>query len=289
MPTEPIDVPGITSPEAPQEPTVAQEPAPLPPETIPFKVRGEERQVSAASLDALASELGTSRDAALMWLQSGKDYGQHIQELRQRERELTQIEAELSARYQEMEKQRSARMQGAPTQPMQQNGLPGGDDPMEYLRFLAQRVGKLDEIEQKIVEREQFWQQNFEKRQQAEEAEKIESAYTRLKDWVSREYPKISVPAWQELESELVQSGLAQNRRVSWDEAMQRAFKNLAWDRMQQVSQQSALERVRHPQAQIVVPGNQASSQPAPKTGSSLDQLGDMKFGEITDFIPRAR
>ena len=225
-----------------------------------------------------------------MWLQSGKDYGQHVNELRQRERELAQIEADLSRRYQEMEQSRSTRLQGAPAQtPQTQNGLPAGDDPMEYLRYLAQRVGKLDEIEQKMVEREQFWQRNFEQRQQAEEAEKIETAYGRLKEWVGREFPKIPVPAWAEVEQELIDSGLAYNKRLAWDEAMQRAFKNLAWDRMQQVSQQSALERVRHPQAQIVVPGSSGGTPTTAQKPSSLDQLGDMKFGEITDLLPRAR
>lgn len=292
MPTEDITPTVFPEGEQPQQ-TEQQEAQPQPeaPEYIPFKVRGQERQISASNLDALANELGANRDTALMWLQSGKDYGQHVSEYRQRERELAQREAQVNAYLQQIEQERQART--VPRQPTgpQPAGVPTTDDPMEILRWQAQQLLAIQqrvEDQQKAFneEREYFKQAMARHEEQRIEGEIVDTWQAFEKDLKAKNLPVIP---YEEIEREALMSGLAHNTRLPLKEVFQRAYRNLAWDDVQSNVEKTTMQKLRDPRATVTVPGGSAAPTPKPK-GSEIEQaLGSMKMGEVIEFIPERR
>ena len=271
-----------------QQPEVAQ---PEAPEYVPFKVRGQERQISASNLDALASELGANRETALMWLQSGKDYGQHVSEYRQRERELAQREAEVNAYLQRIERERQAQTP-ARTTSSQPTGVPQTDDPMEYLRWQSQQLlaiqQRVDEQQKSFnEEREYFKQAMAQHERQRIEGEIVETWGAFEKELKAKNLPVIP---YEDIEREAMLTGLAYNTKLPLKEVFQRAYRNLAWDDVQSSVEKTTMQKLRDPRATVTVPGGSSAPSPQKPQGSDIERaLGSMKMGEVIDFIPERR
>lgn len=273
-----------------------QEPAPVetPVETVTFKVRGEERQIPASILDSLAESLGTSRDAAQMWLQTGKDAGSHYNELRQRERELAQREYELQQRASQPPPQPQYPQYGQPThqqfqQHPQQNGLP--EDPIDLLRWQAQRLQALEERIntgfRATEEQQKHFAIAYQEEQNRVQGEQIQSAFKHLVE--SKKSAGLPVPDYETIEREMLESGLAQNRNLTWDQAFDRAYKNVYFDDYGRMAERRAMEKLRDPKAQVTVPGPNSSAPPAPPKQTAETLLGGMTMGQGLDFIPESR
>ena len=79
---------------------------------------------------------------------------------------------------------------------------------------------------------------------------------------------------------------MAQNRRLSWEKAFEKAYRNLAWDSAQSVAGQAAVERLRDPKAQIVTPGSRST---APAPPASTDPLAGIRMSDLRDILPEHR
>lgn len=249
-------------------------------ELIPFKYRGEERQIVASALDGLAGQLGTTRDNALMWLQMGKDYGQHMGEFKQRERALAQREAELNAYYQQLEAQRA---QPQPTQAHQQ---PDPEDPIALIRAIHEG--------QKAFERNwQLREEQFSQMLQQERQEREASAFREAYDgWASSKKSRgfKDIPTQEELLQEAYDMGMGYARHLTPAQVFEKAFRSLRFEDAAQMGQQQYQEKLRNPRAQVVVPGGGGPApQPKPAQEGTLESLGDMKWGEMIQNLPETR
>ena len=262
------------------------------PETVTFKVRGEERQIPADRLDSLAEAMGVSRDATLMWLQTGKDAGSHYQELRAQARELAQKEAELNNLYQRIEQERQQR-QGfstpAPISPMQPNGLP--DDPVELLRWQANFMRQFHEDINKRFAGFDEWRQSFQQErlqeQQRRESAAIESSFQRLLD--EKKKSNLPAPEWEIIERELMETGMAANRNITWEKAMERAYRNVYFDDYGRIAERRAMEKLRDPKATVTIAGGGSAAPRPPQTPTAEQQLSGLTVGEASQFLPDAR
>lgn len=292
---EEVEVPGVTAPAEPQTPEQPEAPAPEPPETVPFQYHGEERSITASHLDSLAAELGTSRDAALMWLQQGKDYGRLVQENRQRERDLADREAQVNAYLQQIEAHRTQANQNQYTQPAQPTGLPQGDDPIAMIRWQNEQMLRMQERQ------DSFYRELAEERQRQREAEQqrwysqqeqaAEEAYKQVATEWKTQYPKLPLPSFEDLAQEVVASGMAANPRMSYADGLRRAARNLLWDQAQQISARQAVEQMRSPKATVTLPGSGSAPRQAPaKPKSEVEQVIDnMTMAEVGNLIPDKR
>lgn len=283
-------LPGEGNEEVPQETAPVETPV----ETVTFKVRGEERQIPVDRLDSLGESLGVSRDAALMWLQTGKDAGSHYNELRQRERELAQREYELEHRASQPPPQPQYPQYGQPThqqfqQQPQQNGLP--EDPLDLLRFMAARQQQLEERINNgfraTEEQQKVFAQAYKEEQNRVQGEQIQSAFKHLVE--SKKSAGLPVPDYEVIEREMLESGLAHNRNLSWDQAFDRAYKNVYFDDYGRMAERRAMEKLRDPKAQVTVPGPNSSAPPAPPKATAESMLGGMSWGDGLQFIPESK
>ena len=278
-------LPGEGNEEVPQEPA----PVEMPVETVTFKVRGEERQIPADRLDSLAESIGVSRDAALMWLQTGKDAGSHYNELRQRERELATREAEYQHRASQPPPQPQAPQYGQPYQTQQQNGFP--DDPIDLLRWQAQQIQQLTERMNQgfkaTEEQQKMFNQAFQEQRQKDQTEQITSSFKHLVD--SKKQAGLPAPDYETIEREMIESGLAQNKNLTWEQAFERAYKNVYFDDYGRMAERRAMEKLRDPRAQVTVPGPNASAPAAPPKQTAENILGNMTWGEGIQGIPETR
>ena len=285
-------LPGEGNEEAQQQPQPEPTPEPEPVETVTWKVRGEERQIPVDRLDSLAEAMGTTRETALMYLQTGKDAGGVYRELRERERELAQREAEIAQRaaqfQQPSQPQRPA--YGQPThQQVQQNGLP--DDPLDLLRWQAEQIRILQErMEQGFratEEQQKLFAETVEAERRRVDSEQIDSAFKRLVE--QKKQAGLPVPDWDVLEQELLDSGLAQNKRLPWDKAFERAYRNVYFDDVQRTAERKATDRLRDPKATITVTGGSGGAAKPAAAPNAADQLGGLTWGQGLDFIPESR
>ena len=261
----------------------------MPVETVTFKVRGEERQIPADRLDSLAESIGVSRDAALMWLQTGKDAGSHYNELRQRERELATREAEYQHRASQPPPQPQAPQYGQPYQTQQQNGFP--DDPIDLLRWQAQQIQMLQERMEHgfraTEEQQKMFAETVQQERNRIESTQIESAFKHLVD--TKKQAGMPVPDYETIEREMLESGMAQNRSLPWDKAFERAYRNVYFDDASRMAERKATDRLRDPKATITVAGGSGGAAKPPAPPNAADQLGGMTWGQGLDFIPDKR
>jgi hypothetical protein len=277
--------------EAPQPEVVAQ---PEPVETVTWKVRGEERQIPVDRLDSLAESMGTSRETALMYLQTGKDAGSHYQELKLRERELAQREAELDQRANQYQPTPQRQPYGQPThqqyQPQQQsNGLP--DDPLDLLRWQAQQIQALQERMEHgfraTEEQQKMFAETVQQERNRIESTQIESAFKHLVD--TKKQAGMPVPDYETIEREMLESGMAQNRSLPWDKAFERAYRNVYFDDASRMAERKATDRLRDPKATITVAGGSGGAAKPAAPPTAEQSLGSMTWGQAIEGIPESR
>ena len=278
--------------EAQQQPQPEVAPEPEPVETVTWKVRGEERQIPVDRLDALAESMGTSRETALMYLQTGKDAGSHYQELKQRERELMRREYEIEQRLQQQPPPQPPQPQryGQPThQQFQQGGLP--EDPLDLLRWQAEKMAQLEaRLEQGFratEEQQKLFAETVEAERRRVDSEAIDTAFKRLVE--SKKQAGLPVPDWDTIEQEMLESGLAQNKRLPWDKAFERAYKNVYFEDASRMAERRATDRLRDPKATITVSGGSGGSAKPAAPPNAADMLGSTTWGQIIEGIPESR
>jgi hypothetical protein len=275
--------------EAPQ-PEIAPEPEPV--ETVTWKVRGEERQIPADRLDALAESMGTTRETALMYLQTGKDAGNHYVELKQRERELAMREAELNQRATQYQQPQQPQRYGQPThQQVQQpqGGMP--DDPIDLLRWQAQQIQalqeRMDQGFRATEEQRRMFEQTMEQERNRIESTQIESAFNHLIE--SKKQAGLPIPDRETIEREMIESGLVYNKALPWEKAFERAYKNVYFDDYGRQAERKAMDRLRDPKATITVTGGSGGAAKPAAPPSAEQTLGSMTWGQAIEGIPEAR
>lgn len=275
-------LPGESGEQQPQPEQPAEQMAEPAEEYVPFKYRGEDRQIAASTLDKLADEVGVNRDVALLWLQGGKDFGQHMAEVKQRERELARREAELVSYEERMQTQ--LRQQ---PQPQPQQAVPAEDDPIALIRaiYSAQQM-MAKEIQQ---EREQF-KTVLQQERMEQEQRVFKEAYSQWADSKKSSGFK-NVPTQEELIQEAYDMGMGYARHLTPNQVYEKAFRSLRFEDAGAAAQQQTLEKLRNPKAQVVVPsggGAAQQKQPAAQPGT-LESLGEMKWGEMIQNLPERR
>jgi hypothetical protein len=212
------------------------------------------------------------------------DYEKNFADLRKRERaawEREQRAAQIEEQWQ--------RHQAEQAQPRQPQTSPADDDPIAMLRALNNEVRS---IRAQQEEERQFFKQQLQEQWLAEQAEKVDGAYRGLNSWVDteaqrtgRKLPKFSI---EELEQEIVESGMAQNKRLSWENAMRKAYQNLAWDSAMNAAEQAPIDRLRQPKATVTVPSGRGGGAPAPAPPAD-NGIGNMTLGDVREFFPNSR
>lgn len=289
MPTEEIQPaegetqqPEVEAPQEPQE------------EYVPLRFRGEERQVRKALIDELAQTLGGSEIAAANRVQQMWEADRVFQESKRKEQEwqrhLRDLEEQTTQRQQQIEQEWQKRLAQA------QGGLskPDPDDPVELLKLSVSEQRKLAEkiaaIEQRQEEERQHFAAMIEEQRQVEDSQRISAAYEGAKKEFTEKYKKIELPSEAEIEDYLLETGLANNRRVPWERAFRIALRDLTYDQIPQLSSADTLDRLRNPQAKIVTPGSSGPAvKPVEKKTDLEAMIGDMKMGEVIPNLPSAR
>jgi len=261
-----------------QQPQPEPEQIETPVETVTFKVRGEERQIPVDRLDALSETMGVSRDATLMWLQTGKDAGDVYRDLRQREREQ---ERQQRSGYQQPQSQ--------PQYGQQQNGLP--DDPVELLRLMAQRQQQLEEMVQRSYQTFEEQQRAYQQEKQQEllqrEQEAISSAFKRLVE--TKKAAGLPVPDFDTIEREVIDSGMARKGGPAWEQAFERAYRNLYFEDYGRAAERRAIEKLRDPNAKITIAGGGSTAPKPQPANTAADKLAGLTWTEGIQFLPEAR
>lgn len=279
MATEDVQVPGVTSDPAP-EPEPQPEPEPV--------VKYGDRDIPQSVADSFAEGLGTSRDNLLTKLRVADDYEKNFNDLRKRERAAWEREQRAS----EIERQWGEFQKTQTVSPQPQAGIPSSEDPMEYLRFTAKALQEqqtqIRAMQMAQEEERQFFKQQLEEQWRTEQEQKADSAFHGLNSWIESESEKrkVRLPQFSmdQLVDEIVESGMAQNRRLSYDEAMKRAYRNLSWDQTMAMSGQAAVDQIRSPKATVVT-----RSAPPLQAPPQSQGIPGLKLGDIVDFIPEKR
>lgn len=259
---------GGTEQQAPES-TNTEQAAPEAPE-MPQTYRIGEREYAPGELETK--------------LRIAEDYEKNFAQLRKEQREAWQAQQRASQIEAEWQ-QYLAQQQQAQQRPQQQ--APADDDPIAMLRALNNEVRSIREQQE---QERQYFKQQLENQWLAEQAEKVDQAYRGLNSWVEteaertgRRLPKFSI---EELEQEIVESGMAQNKRLSWENAMRKAYQNLAWDQAMQAAEQAPIERLQNRKATVTVPGGRGGSAPAPQAAPSDNGLGNMTVADMREFFP---
>ena len=299
MSAEEIQVPGVTDISEPQENQPAEpqaEPSPQP-ETVPYKWRDEERQITAANLDAVANELGMSRDAVLMQLQQGRDYShwasQNKREMQALARQRAEFEAERNAYLQQLEAQRQQQQPQYGQQ--QRGGLPQTDDPMELIRWQGQQMLAIQQQQQQFMEQmrqeQEFYKHQAQEKYQADQLAQEDAAFERVTAEFRKKYPGLLLPSREEIVEEGNALGVAQNPNLPYDRAYMIALRSLLGDQITQHEVRAALERQRSPKATVTLPGSGSAPPQPPQPGKSDIQqaVENMTFAQAREFLPEAR
>lgn len=219
-------------------------------------------------------------------LRIAEDYEKNFAQLRKEQREAWQAQQraqQIEAEWQQhLAQQEQARHAQHPQQ------APADDDPIAMLRALNNEVRSIREQQE---QERQYFKQQLEQQWLAEQADKVDQAYQGLNSWVDaevertgRKLPKFSI---DELEQEIVESGMAQNKRLSWQSAMRKAYQNLAWDAAMQAAEQAPIERLQNRKATVTVPGGRGSAAPAPAPADN--GIGSMSVADMREFFPERR
>jgi hypothetical protein len=294
---DPIEVP--LPPEAEGQPQEAIE---APPEQQPqeefvnARYRGEEVPLPSAAVDVLAQALKTTREGAVNWVQRNMDANRAWNEAER-------FRQQSDAYYQELEslRQRGGQQpqQPPPYQPPyapppqypQQPVQGAEDDPISLLKLTARQIQQLTQNQDQM---RQDWQRErdrmkaeYEERQTTEEQARV-MAYGEEFVTEKNKTRKNPIPL-RDLLEEVQISGLHRSG-LPWERIFDKAYRVLTYEEAGETAQQNLMQRLRAPDARVIIPGAPAS-QPAPKDNRSEAEkaIGDMKWGQAVEFIPEAR
>lgn len=284
----------------PAEPEVPQQEAPpaepeTPPEpqveTIPFKVRGEERQLRADAVRLLAEDLGYDDPQAVVnQLQMAKDAA----EVYRQARDL--YKRSRAPQQQSDEPQYQPQPQYQPPEPQYRPPQQAEDDPVALVRAIHAEMRQVAEQQRQMYEAMQYQQQQtaFALQQQAvklmREEEKAYHGFVAelRKDGV----PDYRIPEREMILEEAESMGLF-NSGLTPEELYRRTYRMLYADDIAERAAAQALQKARSPKATVVVPGARAAAPPPPPAANTIAgmeaQLGGMKMSDIIDSIPHAR
>ena len=270
-------------PEAPEAPAAPEAPPAAPPEpeteeVIPLRLRGQEHLVPKRLFDELNEHLGGDAYTTKMRLQRMWDADQVYNETRQRQQEWEQKEAAYNARMQALESERQARLQGhaAPQQPTE-------EDPMALLRAIREEVASTKQAWQ---EEREAMKAALEEQYMTDQAAQAHHAYEQLVEQIKSDKRKLPVIPEEALVEEAINSGLAANKRLPWNEVLQRSYRNLAWEFLPQAVEKSTLEKLRDPRATVTVPGGRSAPPPPASPQSDIDKV---PFREFIKNLPEGR
>jgi hypothetical protein len=281
---EEVNVPGLTGePEVPEQiaPPAEPEPQPETEEVIALRFKGEEHYVPKRLISELGQHLGADEYTSVMRLQKAWDADRIYNESQRQREDFERREADYNARMQALEAERQQRY-GTPQRPAQQ---PAEDDPIAILRSLREEFGSVKQAWE--TERAQL-KAALEEQYKIDQGAQIQAAYNQMVEKIKADPRGLPVIPYEEIEREAIESGLAQNKRLSWNQVLERSYRNLAWDYVPRAVEKQTLENLRKPKATVTVPGGR-SAPPAPKPPSPTDALAGMSLRDSIDLMPEKR
>jgi hypothetical protein len=296
---DPIEIPQVPEGSQGLEPQVEQVVEPQPQEdSISVRYRGEERALPAAGVDTLAQALGTTREGAVNWIQRNMDANRAWNEAEKHR----QHAEELDSRWQDHLATQGGQYQRQFTQPQptpppqyqQPTYTPppqAEEDPIQMLRAIRsenQRILQANEAMTKAWEAERDrMKAEYETRQTHEELARVNSA---ADDYIKQHNDggKIRISK-DDLLSEVQISGLHMSR-LPWERIFDKAWRVLTYDDAGQTAQQNLMQRLRAPDAKVIIPGAPAS-QPAPveKRSDAERLLAGMSTRDAIELMPEVR
>lgn len=284
LPEEPVAPEPVAEAPAPE---ITAEPEPQI-EVLPYRsLKGDERQLRADALRMLAEDLGYDNPAAIL---NQLRNGEETQEVwREQRRSARQYQPE-QPQYQPQQYQEPRRdAYGQPAQRYAQPQQPDPDDPIETLRQIAARTAALDERQARI---DAFIQQQIEEKQaQRQNAamklwEETDNAYAELVQRLRAEGVSASeIPARDFLLQEADRMGWFRPDGPTPNVMLDRTYRMLFSEDIARREANRAVQKMRSPKAQVVVPGPKPVAPPAPQNAN--DVLQGMNARDAINLLPR--
>ena len=158
-------------------------------------------------------------------------------------------------------------------------------------QVLAAQQQRFDSFERTLAEQRQIEQERFKAAFEDQQAQLANEAYSQTSSWWQSKYPGLPTPSHEDIVGEMIASGMAENRRLSYAEGYRRAARNLMADEIDDYMRRRTLQNARDPKATLTLPaGGSASAPPQAKPKSDIDvALDNMTMGEIASLVPDKR
>lgn len=282
LPEQPVEPQPVD--ETPVEPTPEPEPQI---EVLPYRsLKGDERQLRADALKMLAEDLGYDNPAAIL---NQLRNGEETQEIWREQRRTARHYQPEQPQYQPQPEIRRDAYGQPQQQRYAQQPQQDPDDPIETLRQIAARTAALDERQARI---DAFIQQQIEEKQaQRQQAalklwEDTDNAYGELVQRLRAEgVPPSEIPARDYLLQEADRMGWFRPDGPSPNVMLDRTYRMLFSEDIAHREAQKAVQKMRNPKAQVVVPGPKPVAPPAPQNAN--DVLQGMNARDAINLLPR--
>lgn len=258
-------------------------------ETLPYRVKDQERQLRADALQALAEDLGYDNPAAVInQLRNGQEAAEIYREAREmfKRSRAQQAQPQPDAYYQEQEARRAQQYQAPRQQPQYRQPEAEADDPLALIRAMNARLAEVDqrtaEVSQFVQWQRQQAERDFYEREQALRQE-ANTEYAKFASELKKAgVPEHKIPDREYLLEEAESMGMFGGRLPVGD-IYRRTYKMIYGDDIAQDAVRVQMAKLRDPRARVAVPTGPAST-PAPR-----QQANPIDAMTLKDILPEGK